>query len=64
LSSSNPVPLEIPKQTFARNRKTIAEFYGFRSLTEINKEQLILKIAELVKQFTRPTKIFRQTIKN
>jgi hypothetical protein len=56
--------LEIPKQTFARNRKTIAEFYGFRSLTEINKEQLILKIAELVKQFTRPTKIFRQTIKN
>lgn len=63
LSLPHPVPLEIAKQTLARNRKIIAEFYGFRSLTKIDKEQLISEIAELAKHFTRPAEVFRQTIK-
>ncbi len=41
LSLSNPVTLEVPKQTLARNRQIIAEFYGFRRLTKIDKERLI-----------------------
>ena len=64
LSLPNPVSLEIPKQTLARNRKIIAEFYGFRSLTKIDKQQLILEITDSVKHFTRPAEVFRQTIKN
>jgi len=63
LSLPKPASLEIPKQTLARNRKVIAEFYGFRSLTKIDKEQLSSEIAELIKQVTRPAEVFRQTIK-
>ncbi len=63
LSLPNPVSLEIPKQNLARNRKIIAEFFGFRTLTKIDKEQLILEINDSVKQFTRPAEVFRQTIK-
>lgn len=64
LSLPNPVALEIPKQTLARNRKVIADFYGFRSLTKNDKEQLIMEIADSVKNFTRPAEVFRQIIKN
>ncbi len=63
LTLPNPVCLEVPKQTLARNRKIIFKFYGFRSLTKIDKEQLILEIAELVKHFTRPAEVFRQISK-
>ena len=59
----NPFSLEIPKQNLARNRKIIAEFFGFRGLTKNNKEQLILEIKDSVKKFTRPAEVFRQTIK-
>ena len=63
LSLPHPVSLEIPKQNLTRNRKIIAEFFGFRGLTKIDKEQLILEINDSVKQFTRPAEVFRQTIK-
>ena len=63
LALPNPVFLEIPKQNLTRNRKIIAEFFGFRGLTKIDKEQLILEINDSVKQFTRPAEVFRQTIK-
>ena len=63
LALPNPVSLEIPKQNLTRNRKIIAEFFGFRTLTKIDKEQLILEINDSVKQFTRPAEVFRQTIK-
>jgi len=63
LALPNPVSLEIPKQNLARNRKIIAEFFGFRGLTKIDKEQLILEINDAVKQFDRPAEVFRQTIK-
>lgn len=63
LSLPNPVTLEIPKQTLARNRKIIADFYGFRSLSKIDKEHLIREIADLVKHFTRPAEVFRQILK-
>lgn len=63
LSLPYPVSLEIPKQNLARNRKIIAEFFGFRTLTKIDKEQLILEINDSVKQFPRPAEVFRQTIK-
>lgn len=63
LSLPQPVSLQIPKQTLTRHRHLIAEFYGFRNLTKIDKEQLILEIAELVKHFTRPAEVFRQIIK-
>jgi TnpA family transposase len=63
LALPNPVSLEIPKQNLARNRKIIAEFFGFRTLTKIDKEHLILEINDSVKLFTRPAEVFRQTIK-
>jgi hypothetical protein len=63
LSLPNPFSLEPPKQNLARNRKIIAEFFGFRTLTKIDKEQLILEIKDSVKQFTRPAEVFRQIIK-
>jgi TnpA family transposase len=63
LALPNPVSLEIPKQNLARHRKIIAEFFGFRTLTKIDKEQLILEINDSVKLFTRPAEVFRQTIK-
>ncbi|MCY7344730.1 MAG: Tn3 family transposase [Pyrinomonadaceae bacterium] len=63
LSLPNPVSLEIPKQNLARNRKIIAEFYGFRSLTKVDQKRLILEITDSVKQFARPAEVFRQTIK-
>ncbi len=63
LSLPNPVSLEIPRQNLTRNRKIIAEFFGFRTLTKIDKEQLILEINDSVKQFTRPAEVFRQTLK-
>lgn len=63
LALPNPVSLEIPKQNLARHRKIIAEFFGFRTLTIIDKEQLILEINDSVKLFTRPAEVFRQTIK-
>lgn len=63
LDLSVPKSLEIPKQTLARHRQTIAEFYGFRSLSKNDKEQLIVETADLVKQFHRPAEVFRQTIK-
>lgn len=63
LSLPKPVTLEVPKQTLARNRKIIAEFYGFRSLTKNDKEQLIMEIVDLVKHFTRPAEVFRQILK-
>ncbi len=63
LALPNSVSLEIPKQNLARNRKIIAEFFGFRSLSKVDKEQLILEINDSVKQFTRPAEVFRQTIK-
>ncbi len=60
-----PIPnsLEIPKQTLARHRTIIAEFYGFRTLTKNDKEQLIAGIADLVKHFHCPAEVFRHTIK-
>lgn len=60
-----PIPnsLEIPKQTLARHRTIIAEFYGFRNLSKNDKEQLVIETADLVKQFHRPAEVFRQTIK-
>lgn len=60
-----PVPnsLQIPKQSLARHRQIILEFYGFRSLTKIDKEYLISETADLVKQFHRPAEVFRQTIR-
>lgn len=63
LALPNPVSLGIPKQNLTRNRKIIAEFFGFRTLTKIDKEQLILEINDAVKQFNRPAEVFRQTIK-
>lgn len=59
LSSS----LEIPKQTLARQRNVIAEFYGFRRLAYKDKEHLASEIAGLVRQLTRPAEVFRQIIK-
>ena len=45
---SLPIPdsLKIPKQTLARHRQIIAEFFGFRSLTKIDEEQLITEIGD------------------
>ena len=63
LDLSVPKSLEIPKQTLARHRQTIAEFYGFRSLSKNDKEQLVVETADLVKQFHRPAEVFRQMIK-
>lgn len=63
LSTSPLNSLEIPKQTLARQRSVIAEFYGFRRLMQKDKEQLASDIANLVKQITRPPEIFRQVIK-
>lgn len=59
----NPAALEVPKQNLARNRRIIAEFYGFRRLTKNDKDQLTLKISDLVKHFTRPAEVFRQILK-
>lgn len=58
-----PVSLEIPKQSLARHRKIIAEFYGFRNLSKIDKEQMIAETADLVKQFHHPAEVFRQTVR-
>ncbi len=60
-----PIPnsLEIPKQTLARHRTIIAEFYGFRNLSKNDKKQLIDETADLVKQFHHPAEVFRQTIR-
>ena len=63
LALPNPVSLEILKQNLARHRQIIAEFFGFRTLTKIDKEQLILEINDSVRLFTRPAEVFRQTIK-
>lgn len=58
-----PISLEIPKQTLARHRQLIAEFYGFRRLSKTDKEQLMSETADLVKQFHRPAEVFRQTVR-
>lgn len=58
-----PGSLEIPKQTLARHRRLIAEFYGFRSLSKTDKEQLMDETADLVKQFHRPAEVFRRTVR-
>ena len=63
LSLPIPVSLEIPKQTLARHRRLITEFYGFRRLSKTDKEQLMSETADLVKQFTRPAEVFRQTVR-
>lgn len=58
-----PISLEIPKQTLARHRQIIIEFFGLRRLMKEDKEQLATELADLVKQFYRPAEVFRQTIK-
>jgi hypothetical protein len=63
LSLPLPISLEIPKQTLARHRQIISHFFGFRRLLKEDKEQLASEITELVKQFHRPSEVFRQIVK-
>ncbi len=59
-----PISLETPKQTLARHRQIISEFFGFRRLMKEDKEQLAAELAVVVKQFYRPSEVFRRIIKN
>ena len=62
LALPRPDSLRTPKQTLARYRQTIMEFYGYRQLDANDKEQLAQEITLLVKHLHRPADIFRQTL--
>jgi TnpA family transposase len=62
LSLPTPTSWAVPKQTLQRQRQSIAHFFGWRSLTEAEKELLATEIAAWVKQFHRPAEVFRHTL--